>query len=180
MQRILCCGKLSWRSRMSFTWTHSYSFEPAVSSGGYLNVLRKLSTKPKQNSSWASIEEQCSLRWDEKSCLFLSFIFFFSLCAVILSVWSHCCRGLLRIRETIHHWFLLMLLRRNQIFLGLLGQVATLRRAPPFYFMLVASRGSADLPGWMGDKISCIILCLWVENPVGTGASGERLVGSFI
>ena len=46
---------------------HVHSSEPAdsataVSSGGYHNVAGKLSTKPKQNFFWASIEEQCDLR----------------------------------------------------------------------------------------------------------------------
>lgn len=58
----------------------------------------------------------------------------------------------------------------------------SVRRLSSSYFMLISSISLVDLPGWMGDVISCIVLCLWVENPVGTGAcyTGGRLVGSFI
>lgn len=58
----------------------------------------------------------------------------------------------------------------------------TVRRVSSSYFILVASISLADLPGWMGDFILCIVLCLWVENPLGTGAcySKEGQMGSFI
>ena len=36
----------------------------------------------------------------------------------------------------------------------------TVRRVSSSYFVLVASISLADLPGWMGNVISCIILCL--------------------
>lgn len=34
----------------------------AVNSSGHRNVTGKLSTEPKQNLSWSSIEQQCDLR----------------------------------------------------------------------------------------------------------------------
>lgn len=42
--------------------TLSLQLLTAVNSGGYHNMAGKLSTKPRQDFSWASIEEQCDLR----------------------------------------------------------------------------------------------------------------------
>lgn len=68
---------------------HVHSSEPAdsaaaVSSGSYCNVAGKVSMKPEQKFYWANIEEQCGLKLNEKSCLFLFFILF---CTAILSSW---------------------------------------------------------------------------------------------
>lgn len=36
----------------------------------------------------------------------------------------------------------------------------SVRRLSSSYFMLISSISLVDLPGWMGDVISCIVLCL--------------------
>lgn len=75
-----------------------HSSEPAdsaaaVSSGGYHNVAGKLSTKPKQNFSWASLEEQCDVRGMRKAAF--SPLFYFVLLFYLCDLSSaEDCRGL--------------------------------------------------------------------------------------
>lgn len=53
----------------------------AVNSSSHHNVTGKLSTKPKQNFSWASTEQQCDLRWKNAFSCPLSLCYYF-ICVV--------------------------------------------------------------------------------------------------